>query len=44
MTTVLSAGYIRRLWPEKIPELKKDADYVVENLEDLEAIASGFYR
>jgi putative hydrolase of the HAD superfamily len=37
-TTVLTTEYIAGLWPEKIPDLKKDADYVISRLEELEAI------
>jgi putative hydrolase of the HAD superfamily len=39
LTTVLSAEYIASLWPEKIPSLKADADYVINRLEELEEIA-----
>jgi putative hydrolase of the HAD superfamily len=35
LTTVLTTEYISKLWPEKIPELKTGADYVIDRLEDL---------
>jgi putative hydrolase of the HAD superfamily len=38
LATVLTTEYIADLWPEKIPELKTDADYVIHRLEDLEDI------
>jgi putative hydrolase of the HAD superfamily len=38
LTTVLSAEYTASLWPEKIPALKADADYVINRLEDIEEI------
>jgi putative hydrolase of the HAD superfamily len=41
LTTVLTTEYISGLWPEKIPELKEDADYVINRLEDLERLTGG---
>jgi putative hydrolase of the HAD superfamily len=38
MTTVLTTEYITRIWPEKIPELRQNADYEVARLEDIAAI------
>jgi putative hydrolase of the HAD superfamily len=38
LTTVLTTEYIADLWPEKIPGLKADADYVIRRLEELEGI------
>jgi putative hydrolase of the HAD superfamily len=38
LTTVLTTEYISGIWPEKIPELKTDADYVINRLEELEGI------
>jgi putative hydrolase of the HAD superfamily len=35
LTTVLTTEYIAEVWPEKIPDLKKDADYVISRLEEL---------
>jgi putative hydrolase of the HAD superfamily len=38
LTTVLTTEYPAGLWPEKIPELKADADYVIRRLEELQGI------
>lgn len=38
LTTVLSTEYIAGLWPEKIRDLKKDADHVINRLEELEEL------
>ncbi|MDR0597524.1 MAG: HAD family hydrolase [Treponema sp.] len=35
MTTVLTTEYIAQIWPEKIPELRKNAEYEVARLEDI---------
>jgi putative hydrolase of the HAD superfamily len=35
MATILSAEYITRVWPEKIPKLREYADYEVAKLEDI---------
>ncbi|MDR1248533.1 MAG: HAD family hydrolase [Treponema sp.] len=35
MTTILTTEYIAQVWPEKIPELRKDADHEVARLEDI---------
>jgi putative hydrolase of the HAD superfamily len=35
LTTALTTEYIAQVWPEKIPELRKDADYEVARLEDI---------
>jgi putative hydrolase of the HAD superfamily len=35
LTTALTTEYIADLWPEKIPDLKTGADYVIHRLEDL---------
>jgi putative hydrolase of the HAD superfamily len=35
MTTVLTTEYIAQIWPEKIPELRKNADYEIARLEDI---------
>jgi putative hydrolase of the HAD superfamily len=35
MTTVLTTEYITQIWPEKIPELRQNADYEVARLEDI---------
>jgi putative hydrolase of the HAD superfamily len=35
LTTVLTTEYIVQVWPEKIPCLRKDADYEVARLEDI---------
>jgi putative hydrolase of the HAD superfamily len=35
LTTVMMAGMIRKIWPEKIEERKRFADYVVESLDEL---------
>jgi putative hydrolase of the HAD superfamily len=41
LATALTVEYISSLWPEKIPELKTDADYVINRLEELENITGG---
>jgi putative hydrolase of the HAD superfamily len=38
LATALTVEYISDLWPEKIPELKTGADYVIRRLEELERI------
>jgi putative hydrolase of the HAD superfamily len=38
MTTVLTTEYISRIWPERIPALRHNADYEVQKLEDILAI------
>jgi putative hydrolase of the HAD superfamily len=35
ITTVMIAGIIRELWPERIPARQKDADFVIERLGEL---------
>jgi putative hydrolase of the HAD superfamily len=35
MTTILTTEYIERVWPEKIPALRKHADHEVAKLEDI---------
>ncbi|QQO10548.1 HAD family hydrolase [Breznakiella homolactica] len=35
ITTVLTTEYIQHTWPERIPALKKDADYTVERIEEI---------
>jgi putative hydrolase of the HAD superfamily len=35
LTTVLTTEYITQVWPEKIPWLRKNADYEVARLEDI---------
>jgi putative hydrolase of the HAD superfamily len=39
LSTALTTEYIADIWPEKIPVLRKDADYVIRRLEDLAEIA-----
>lgn len=39
LSTALTIEYIADFWPEKIPALREDADYVIRRLEDLEDIA-----
>jgi putative hydrolase of the HAD superfamily len=41
LTTILTTEYIAQVWPEKIPGLRKDADYEVERLEDILPIIRG---
>jgi putative hydrolase of the HAD superfamily len=43
LTTILTTEYITRVWPEKIPCLRKDADYEVPELEDILAIINETY-
>jgi putative hydrolase of the HAD superfamily len=38
MHTILSTEYISRIWPERIPALRQNADYEVARLEDILAI------
>jgi putative hydrolase of the HAD superfamily len=35
MTTILTTNIIKSLWPEKIENIKKHADYVIDNINDL---------
>jgi putative hydrolase of the HAD superfamily len=35
LTTALTTEYITQVWPEKIPALRRDADYEVPRLEDI---------
>jgi putative hydrolase of the HAD superfamily len=35
MTTVLTTEYSSQVWPEKIPALRRDADYEIPRLEDI---------
>jgi putative hydrolase of the HAD superfamily len=44
MTTVLTTEYITRIWPEKIPALRQNADYEVSKLEDILTIAENQNR
>jgi putative hydrolase of the HAD superfamily len=41
LTTILTTEYITQVWPEKIPDLRKNADYEVSRLEDILAIIGG---
>jgi putative hydrolase of the HAD superfamily len=41
LTTVLTTEYISGLWPEKIPALMENADYVIRRLDELEGLAGG---
>ena len=35
LTTVMIAGVIREIWPERIPERRRHADFVIERLGEL---------
>jgi putative hydrolase of the HAD superfamily len=35
MTTVMITGIIQEIWPERIAQLRQDADYVIEHLREL---------
>ena len=38
MRTILTTEYISRIWPDRIPALRRDADYEVARPEDILAI------
>lgn len=40
MTTILTTEYSSRIWPEKIPALRQNADYEVARLEDILKVLS----
>jgi putative hydrolase of the HAD superfamily len=40
MTTILTTEYSSRIWPEKIPDLRQNADYEIPRLEDIIKVLS----
>jgi len=44
ITTVMVTSIIKELWPEKIEERKKDADFVIEHLSEPIADDGGLHN